>query len=350
MGSTEDAAASRKQTRASSPAVHPKDYEPKNAKDDGKHCSSSVKQPAPQALESIGTSASRLAYGLAICFAAMQVFDQSQFRRCLSSTLESAMRALPPYATAIVPALVYVACVLWHLYVRTDESKLAAQKATESKQGCTNRVLVAWNYFLMVFSMVMFTAVVPKSLQILHTHGIRRYLCDGNLQWDATPTFDVGYLARICMFSKFVELFDTALLIIRGRDIPFLHWYHHASVLLYTWLTTLTLYPSNAFGLVNTGVHSIMYYYYARAAQGVRLGMAKVVTQVQMAQMVIGMLLSGLLIFLHLTLPEGQCTGGKTIQANGMLLSVFSATVAMYISYLLLFAAFYTKRYKKKGI
>lgn len=37
--------------------------------------------------------------------------------------------------------------------------------------------------------------------------------------------------------SKPIELLDTLFLILRKRPVIFLHWYHHVTVLLYTWLS-----------------------------------------------------------------------------------------------------------------
>ena len=46
------------------------------------------------------------------------------------------------------------------------------------------------------------------------------------------------------MLSKFPELVDTVLLVLRGRPVPFLHWYHHITVLLYCVLTTRLEYAA----------------------------------------------------------------------------------------------------------
>lgn len=56
---------------------------------------------------------------------------------------------------------------------------------------------------------------------------------------------------------------DTVFLVLRKREVIFLHWFHHVTVLLYCWHA---YHHSVAAGLwfatMNYSVHSIMYLYY----------------------------------------------------------------------------------------
>lgn len=38
-------------------------------------------------------------------------------------------------------------------------------------------------------------------------------------------------------FSKLPELIDTVFIVLRKQPLIFLHWYHHASVLVYCWFS-----------------------------------------------------------------------------------------------------------------
>lgn len=38
-------------------------------------------------------------------------------------------------------------------------------------------------------------------------------------------------------FSKLPELVDTVFIVLRKQPLIFLHWYHHASVLIYCWFS-----------------------------------------------------------------------------------------------------------------
>jgi elongation of very long chain fatty acids protein 6 len=59
--------------------------------------------------------------------------------------------------------------------------------------------------------------------------------------------------------SKLFELFDTVLLVLRKKHVMFLHWYHHATVLLYTWFSYSARNPGIYFIAMNYSVHAVMY-------------------------------------------------------------------------------------------
>ena len=187
--------------------------------------------------------------------------------------------------------------------------------------------------------------------RIVQEHGFYAYFCDGELGWQYKSQGDlpIRHMA-LFMISKIPELIDTMFMVVRGRNIRFLHWYHHLTVLLYCWLITRTTYPGTPFSLLNAFVHSIMYYYYARTAQGVRPQFAKFITLIQLTQMVLGLLLSiAFGITWYLTKDhENSCDGGETMRKSGMLPLVLIATAAMCASYFLLFAQFYLERYRRK--
>ena len=79
----------------------------------------------------------------------------------------------------------------------------------------------------------------------------------------------IVFWAYIFAVSKYFELFDTLLLIIRKKPVSFLHWFHHATVLLYTWYAEYTHFTIGLlFIIVNSFVHTFMYYYYFLAEIG----------------------------------------------------------------------------------
>jgi hypothetical protein len=62
---------------------------------------------------------------------------------------------------------------------------------------------------------------------------------------------------------------DTVILVLKKKQLIFLHVYHHTIVLpmSFLWLDAHMIF--HAFGLVfNTSIHVIMYYYYGRSALG----------------------------------------------------------------------------------
>lgn len=91
---------------------------------------------------------------------------------------------------------------------------------------------------------------------------------------------------------KVLDLADTVFFVLRKKSaqISFLHVYHHVAVVWGTWLV-VNFYPGGHFiflGLLNAGVHAIMYgYYFAsvwRPAVKRSRSVKRVVTLVQIVQ------------------------------------------------------------------
>eukprot|EP00494_Astrolonche_serrata_P001183 UN01189 len=49
----------------------------------------------------------------------------------------------------------------------------------------------------------------------------------------------------VFVLSKIFELFDTIWLLLKKKDIAFLHWYHHISVFIFCWHSWLTVSPAS---------------------------------------------------------------------------------------------------------
>lgn len=85
--------------------------------------------------------------------------------------------------------------------------------------------------------------------------------------------------------SKYWELLDTVLLVLRKKPLSFLHVYHHAVVIPEMWMFTRAELPwSLGCVVMNSGVHVVMYYYFAASSGGRRIWWRKYVTILQIAQ------------------------------------------------------------------
>jgi hypothetical protein len=190
--------------------------------------------------------------------------------------------------------------------------------------------LILWNLVLATFSITGVIKTWPELYHLLRDTGLRGTIC--------TPACNTGvtcFWTVLFVFSKVLELGDTMFITLRKQPLIFLHYYHHAIVLLFTWYAGMTSFgPGRWFIALNYGVHSLMYSYYALRAYGVRLPrvLAMIITILQIVQMFVGMFITGYAF---------------TLQQEGDQCSTHTLTYAMimYFSYLILFIKFFVDSY-----
>lgn len=129
---------------------------------------------------------------------------------------------------------------------------------------------------------------------------------------------------------------DTAFVVLRKQKLLFLHWYHHITVLLYSWYSYKDMVAGGGwFMTMNYTVHALMYSYYTARAAGLRVPrpLAVLITGAQIAQMAMGVVVSGLV---YRWMQRADC--------HSRLDNVGWAAL-MYLSYLLLFCNFFYQTY-----
>ena len=206
------------------------------------------------------------------------------------------------------------------------------------------RLLVMWNSGLAVFSILGFSTVFPFLAENLFENGYRSSVCRAWLH--GRPGSAPAQLwCLLFLLSKTVELGDTAFVVLRKTPLNFLHWYHHVTVYVYCgWFSSSGTAGESAitfwFGTTNYFVHSVMYSYYTLKAAGVWVprSVAKLVTILQLAQFVLGVV-SIFTAFLQ------KASGIDCDAPYGFLY----AGLVMYISYFILFLNFFRQRYLKKA-
>jgi len=123
------------------------------------------------------------------------------------------------------------------------------------------KILAFWNLSLCIFSWVGAMRTAPQLVYNLSTMSIRDNMCS-----DPRITIGCGSCGlwiQLFVLSKFPELIDTFFIVIHKKNLIFLHWYHHITVLLYCWHSYVTCSPSGVFfAVMNYCVHAIMYGYY----------------------------------------------------------------------------------------
>uniref|UniRef100_A0A3Q1I8A4 Elongation of very long chain fatty acids protein n=1 Tax=Anabas testudineus TaxID=64144 RepID=A0A3Q1I8A4_ANATE len=194
------------------------------------------------------------------------------------------------------------------------------------------RPLALWSLSLAAFSIVGALRTGVYMFHIITASGFKQSVCDNNF-YNAPLT---KFWAFAFTLSKAPELVDTVFIVLRKQRLIFLHWYHHITVLLYTWYTYKDQVAGGGwFMTMNYAVHSLMYTYYAARAAGlwVPRPFAMLITASQILQMVMGLLIQGLVYhWMH----EVHCPSQVENIAWGSL---------MYFSYLILFALFFYDTY-----
>lgn len=192
-------------------------------------------------------------------------------------------------------------------------------------------------------------------MEILRRWGFEVSIC-------SPPVYTYGHGACgvwifLFIYSKYFELLDTVFIILRKRPLNFLHWYHHATVLLYTWDGYCVEQPAGIyFVAMNYSVHAVMYFYYFLASQLQRpLSWGIFVTIAQISQMFVGVGVTCVSLYYSsvYTLSNSwkgdqftdPLTHGQYINTRNLVYGLL-----MYSTYFYLFAEYFVKRYvlKKK--
>jgi hypothetical protein len=197
--------------------------------------------------------------------------------------------------------------------------------------------LAAWNLVLAVFSVAGSLRLIAHLGYGLMLNHHSYFFCRA-----AAPAYGklgpAGLWAHLFIWSKYAELIDTLFLILRKKPVSFLHWFHHATVMIYCWHASQYQMPTGIFfAAMNYVVHSVMYFYYFLAAITKPPRWGKMVTVMQIAQMFGGMFITGYHYYLLQAVPN--CDGSY---------ENLTAAFVMYTAYMCLFVQFFVERYLKR--
>ncbi|KAK5128799.1 hypothetical protein LTR85_000132 [Meristemomyces frigidus] len=106
--------------------------------------------------------------------------------------------------------------------------------------------------------------------------------------------------------SKFYEVLDTLIILAKGRRSATLQTYHHAGAMLCMWAGIRYMSPPIwMFVFINSGIHAMMYTYFALSAIGVRVpqSLKRTLTSLQIAQFVFGASYAALHLFVQYDIP-----------------------------------------------
>lgn len=206
-----------------------------------------------------------------------------------------------------------------------------------------NLIFQIHNFLLTITSASLFILFVEQIFPIYWRNGILFAVCSKN-GW--TQRLELLYYLNYLV--KYWELADTIFLVLRKKNLEFLHVYHHSMTmaLCYSQLTGRTTVSWVPIAL-NLMVHVFMYYYYFRAAGGAKIWWKKYLTTLQIIQFIIDLVFVYFCSYTYFAstywpwMPNvGTCAGDEKAAIFGCLL---------LSSYLLLFIGFYKKTYNTKN-
>jgi len=197
-------------------------------------------------------------------------------------------------------------------------------------------IITLWNFFVWILSVLMFLGGSYGAYLLIKHDSFHYFMCSTEAVEQPNVMIFWTYMFAL---SKYLELFDTLWVLLKNPEKPveFLHWWHHITVLLFTWYAVHWRFGIGyIYFIMNALVHSFMYFYYFLTSIGIRPSWARALTIAQISQMVIG---TGLNIYwLYMYINNIPCSCRRP---NLLLMSC----AVMYGSYLWLFMDFFVRKY-----
>lgn len=193
------------------------------------------------------------------------------------------------------------------------------------------------NFFLSALSLVMGVASIYYLYQIFSTSSDagNDFFCDTNRRMIKSP---YNFWFYVFYLSKYYELLDTVIIVLKKRPIIFLHIYHHIITMVLVFVmfdrdVAVRWLPMVA----NSFVHVPMYYYYAASAIGINIWWKKYITVMQIWQFVVDLVGNSTTYYYINKGITCSCTLESWIFGQSILLS-----------FLILFLNFFRKTYAEK--
>jgi len=194
----------------------------------------------------------------------------------------------------------------------------------KERKGMDLKLLLGlWNFFLSFFSFWGMFRVVPHLFYMMYSMTLKEQFC-------TAPDISYGDGAAglwVMLFavSKVFELIDTVFIVIRKKKLMFLHWYHHVTVLLYTWFSYSKRNPGIYFVGMNYTVHAFMYGYFCLMAFNAVPKWFKPIwlTTMQINQMFVGVAVTVMSYQYHKADPDNCAVKPEMLMWCGLMYSTY---------------------------
>lgn len=253
----------------------------------------------------------------------------------------------------------------------TDKSKLTRK---EIKRLPAAPYPIAKNTFFKIFVLLhnIFLCLYSAWSFISMISSIRHYMAYFKLQTASESTFE-NFFQSVCdinsgvfspifedynlkvigwwfYISKFYEVIDTLVILLKGRPSSLLQSYHHAGAMMCMWGgIRFQSPPIWIFVVFNSLIHSLMYFYFSLSCLKIRVPniFKRTLTTMQITQFVVGGSLAVVHAFIwytHVETGELRNCISNADQALPLYINVIYLTPLTA-----LFAAFYIESYMKRA-
>lgn len=227
----------------------------------------------------------------------------------------------------IWPASILVS-VLYYIVISYGQHYMKNRPAMDLRMP-----LIVWSGSLALFSVIGSLRVSTVLLSSLFNNGWLFTVCSVRERFD-NPTWVWLY---VFVVSKLPELGDTIFIVLRKTKLPFLHWYHHITVFIYSFY--MCAYPKSGiiwYAGMNFAVHALMYSYYTMKAMKFKIPriIAMFITICQLVQMFLG-------VSVQIT-AMNRLNKGEACDSS---YRDISYALCIYGSYAILFANFFYQSY-----
>jgi hypothetical protein len=188
------------------------------------------------------------------------------------------------FVAVLLAAVAYLA-VVW-LLTKSVKTPVAFLKDT----SLSRHLVSVHNIILCLGSLYMFVFCFVEVVKRSRSEGVEWLFCESESTVAVGPLFYYSYLYHL---SKYYELLDTFLQLLSGKIPPNfgLHVYHHAVIMVMTWLWLEHAGSLQFIGILfNTCVHVVMYYYYYLRSVGISPRWKSLVTKFQIIQFICSLL------------------------------------------------------------
>lgn len=235
----------------------------------------------------------------------------------------------PSWAEACVGAMLYLAA----LWVGTQVMRAKPPLELTALAVVHNAILIALSVLMLIGGL---KALAERGTQ----EGFDGIFCSQRPEGTVIDG-EAGYWMYVYYYSKYYELGDTMLLVLKKKAIIPLHVYHHLVMLFLTcsWVRFDWLEGSLWCVIVNSAIHMFMYVYYLLTALGKSVWWKKYLTLGQIIQFVTGSIYVSIYLWNVRTRGCGAATRSYAAWAAHV----------VNLSFILLFTKFYRDSFKSKN-